>query len=214
MSRAPQYEQHQQISSRKGVIDFVGVPQYSQHYQPEDGLQSMYPPQGPYQAGPIYTSAGYSSAGYSSPGYTQQAYQAPVYPQPTPFYSQQAYPQQAYSAPVYTQQAYPYQAYPSQYVSASCTPDPAPASLTEDSLREKINTKIDSIMDTHRAEVLSTQIERLGDKVQRLSRHLEATHVRPDPGPATLEEPERDEELTKRLKRLAAESSKRLKERF
>ena len=70
-------------------------------------------------------------------------------------------------------------------------------------------------MDSHRSEVLSSRIERLSDKVQRLSRNLEVAHTRPAPAPASLSEPERDEELTKRLKRLASESSsKKLKERF
>jgi hypothetical protein len=87
-------------------------------------------------------------------------------------------------------------------------------SITEDILREKINTKIDTIMESHRSEVLSNQIERLTDKVQALSHNLHAAHARPLPAPASLAEPEGDEELTKRLKRLAAESSKKLHPRF
>ena len=69
-------------------------------------------------------------------------------------------------------------------------------------------------MDSHKAEVLTSKIERLTDKVQKLSRNLEVAHTRPAPAPASLDERECDEELTKRLQKLASESSKRVKERF
>jgi hypothetical protein len=217
MSRPPQYEQHTPLAARKGVIDFVGVPQYTAQYQPEDCIQSSFPPQGPYPPNAAYPYTGVQ-APYPS---VQASYAAPVYPAyPSPTYPQPAYVHSQYQAP------YPQ----SQYMAAHYSPAEPVAShspITEESLREKINTKIESIMDSHRAEVLSNQIERLSDKVQRLSRNIEASNVRPTPSQASLPrslsplrsaspsiESERDEELSKRLRRLAAESNKQLKQRF
>lgn len=209
MSRPPQYETNAHLATRRSVIDFVGVPQppsnYSTNYQPEDCIQSGYPAPGPY---PV-------QSGYLP---SQAAYQPPYQPVQTayqpPYQSPYQPPYQPVQAPY--QAPYPQYQYPSQYAAAPYTPEPvcAQPSITEDALREKINTKIDSIMESHRSEVLSNQIERLTDKVQVLSHSLQAAHARPSPMPASLAEPDRDEELSKRLKRLAAESSKQLHPRF
>ena len=148
-------------------------------------------------------------------------------------------------------QPYVQSSYPSPYMAAPYTADPpgvaAQPPISEEALREKINSKIESIMDSHRSEVLSSQIERLTDKVGRLSRDLKDAQARPCAAPASLasyahpsdytpvsshapitspnpsssyydppslSSPERDDELNRRLKRLAAESSRQLRQRF
>ena len=216
MSRPPQYEPNAQpLAARKSVIDFVGVPQY---YPQDDALQSPYTPQ------------------YSP--YSPQPYMAQPYtPQP---YTPQPYAPQPYMAQSYSPQPYMQSPYSAPYMSA---PEPVAAqpAITEEVLRDKINSKIESIMDSHRSEVLSNQIERLTDKVGKLSRDLQA---RPCAAPASLSSHstyspisthapitspnpssdyyssssvsslEENEELNRRLKRLAADSSRQLRKRF
>jgi hypothetical protein len=215
MSRPPQYEPNAQpLAARKSVIDFVGVPQY---YQQDDALQSPYTPQ------------------YSP--YSQQPYMAQTYT-PNPYtpnpYNPQPYAPQPYMAQSYSTYPYMQSPYSTPYMSA---PEPVAAqpAITEEALREKINSKIESIMDSHRSEVLSSQIERLTDKVGKLSRDLQtrpcaapatlashSTHdpiTSPNPSSAyytssSISSPEHDEELTRRLKRLAADSNRQLRKRF
>jgi hypothetical protein len=213
MSRPPQYEPNAQpLAARKSVIDFVGVPQY---YPQDDALQSPYTPQ------------------YSP--YSPQPYMAQPYtPQP---YTPQSYAPQPYMAQPYSPQPYMQSPYSAPYEPVAPTVSAQPA-ITEEVLRDKINSKIESIMDSHRSEVLSSQIERLTDKVGKLSRDLKDANARPCAAPATLashstyapisspnpsssyytpsrlSSPEQDEELKRRLKRLAADSNRQLRQRF
>ena len=87
--------------------------------------------------------------------------------------------------------------------------------VNEDSLREKINSKIESIMESQKAQVLSTQTERLTDKVQKLSFHIEnnsrmaqnSSNVA-SPSNIASSAPSSEDNISRRLKELAAESSK------
>lgn len=92
--------------------------------------------------------------------------------------------------------------------------------ITEDELDHKINTQINTIMATQKAESLCSKVERLTDKVQKLSRNMEIassasrvdSHV-----DSHMESPmnsSRDGEINSRLRRLAAESNRRVNRRF
>lgn len=213
MSRPPQYEPNIPMANRRSVIDFVGVPapqpQYFAHE--EFALQAGYPPQGPSPYFPAQSPASLQAQ------YAMQLQQYPQY-QPNP-YMQSAYTpipvapmQPPYMASAYLVQQPQDPAL--QYGAGVATQ----RSITEESLRDKINTKIESIMDSHRTELMSTQIENLTDKVQKLSRNIEAQSFTEraarssscPPGEAkSIASESPDEELSKRLRRLAAESSRR-----
>jgi hypothetical protein len=100
---------------------------------------------------------------------------------------------------------------PMETVSSSC--------LSEEALRQKINSKIDSIMESHKTEMLSSQVEKLSDRVHRLSRNLDRdtnTRARSE-SPRSISpvtrvsssfEPDTDREIRRRLSSLAKETGR------
>jgi cysteine sulfinate desulfinase/cysteine desulfurase-like protein len=81
-------------------------------------------------------------------------------------------------------------------------------SVTEESLQQKVDAKIDSIMSAHKADMLSQQISRLTDKVQKLSNNIE--YKQSGVSSSSISASESGEtEMSRRLRKLAAESSRR-----
>jgi hypothetical protein len=124
-------------------------------------------------------------------------------------YMQTPYPQSGFVA---GQQA-GFMGAPYQQGSADSLSSPNQSNVSEESLRSKINSKIESIMEMQKADMLSNQIERLTDKVHKLSRNISMNAG--SKGESTGSTPissapsDREEELNTRLKRLAAESSRK-----
>lgn len=104
--------------------------------------------------------------------------------------------------------------------------------ITEDELDHKINSQINSIMAAHKAEALCSKVEKLTDKVQKLSRNMEISQSSPpevssrsefSPPPVhsryapshSIESSasSHDNEISSRLRRLAAESNRRVSSR-
>lgn len=206
MSRPPHYVESQQ-PTRKGVIDFVGAPAcypsmeeafYAPMQQASNGQHALYSP-------------------YPNPGYT------PMMMQPAgPIASM--YPGQEYVNSSAYYPAMPYTASP-YYTPPIPQPDPASLSsskpsISEEEIKERINAKIESIMEAQKTEMLSNQIERLTDRVQKLSRNIEA---QPSPsryspedsarGEASLGSSYGDDDISKRLKQLASESMRKAQPR-
>ena len=217
MSRPPQYEQ-QNLSSnaanRRGIIDFVGVPVTSQNnYYPDDYLQSMYPPPGPCAP---YTAAPFTPPPYPMPiGSVMPPSVQPMAPVPMPMPMQSQYSSAVMPPVPQGYMAAPYFVPMQQGETPTAPSVSSQPSITEESLREKINSKIESIMESQKANILSNRIERLTDKVQKLSRNIEIQSSIAAPRAASSTESVRhvsdnsSEELDRRLRRLAAESSKR-----
>lgn len=190
-------------------------------------MQSQYPPVGP-GAGPQYPQTNLYAA-YNQPmNQGMMPPQGPAQGQYMPVQTQ--FMPMPVPAPMqYSAQGNPYMA--SQYYPMPGGPQPdscakstinSQSAITEESMHAKINAKIDSIMEVHKAEVLGNQIERLTDKVQKLSNKLDYAQVskesrlqssfdsadcRPVSLSSSSDTP--DAELTRRLKKLAAESSRR-----
>jgi outer membrane murein-binding lipoprotein Lpp len=183
MSRPTQTDNTFIAAPRRGVIDFVSAPAL---YPAED----VYVQAGYAAAGPVgYTMAGYPQ-GPGQPAYMQAPYtvQQPAMPQ--------GYPVTYAGSPYY---AYPVAAAPVQALSQPVSQP----QITEDSLQQKVDAKIDSIMTAHKADMLSQQISRLTDKVQKLSNHMDQAK------PTGLSSSDSDDEMSRRLRKLAAESSRR-----
>jgi hypothetical protein len=179
---------------------------------------------------------GHSPYSYSMVG-AQGAYGMPpppsipvgsLYPTGAPGFiaAQQARPLQAY----HTVDAPPPCISPRQSISTR---------VTEDELDHKINTQINSIMAAHKAETLCNKVEKLTDKVQMLSRNMEMAQMNNSmssdfPTTSTshgsrmessYEEPSmhssgrvgvsaREDDISYRLRKLAAESNKRVGRKF
>jgi hypothetical protein len=188
MSRPPRIKHNELISAyNQPVIDFVnkGYP-VGTHYEPSVYAQAGYPGyiQGQYQAGPPY------------PGYAlSQAYDPHMYQTIAQPYQYQPISQPAYQQPTYA---------------------PLSSGETEEQLREKINSKIDAIIETQRenskeqrAELLSSQIDKLTRKVQKLSTALEGQrYEKPKAEPLSA-----DADVAERLRALAAESKEAMSRR-
>ena len=206
MSRPPHYVEAQP-PNRKGVIDFVGAPacypsMEEAFYAP---MQQQQNPQGLYSP-------------YPTPGYPPMMMQAPgpQYPGVSSMYPGQEYVNSAAYYPAMPYTASPY------YTPPIPQPDPASLSsskpsITEEEIKERINAKIESIMEAQKTEMLSNQIERLTDRVQKLSRNIEAPS-RYSPGDsargeASLSSSYGDDNISQRLKQLASESMKKAQPR-
>ena len=239
MSRPPQQEplQSYAAANRRNIIDFVGVPVNapSQYTYDDAYVQSMYPQTTfpCFQGGPV----GAAMPGGQMMGAPCQmpgpmvpntmaptpmvGGQMPCAYQPTPGGMQQgAWVGGPYQ---YMQGPYPTGPYaPGQqqaFMAAPYAPgaqtDPLASAnqsqITEESLRNKINSKIESIMEMQKADMLSNQIEKLSDKVQKLSHNIEmkSTIKATEGGSISSTPSSREDELNARLKRLAAESSRK-----
>ena len=151
MSRAPP-NHCQSLSSRNGLIDFVNVP-LSHAY--EDNGMGISPS--------IYAQAGFP--GYYSPQQLGVAYAMPQAIQP---YTAAASFPQPIAAPACL-------GYALVELGAAVQPVESEAVL-----HQRINEKIDSIIQSQRDGVLNSKIENLANKVQQLSQNLEssdAAHV-------------------------------------
>ena len=136
------------------------------------------------------------------------------------------YPGQEYVNSAAYYPAMPYTASP-YYTPPIPQPDPASLSsskpsISEEEIKERINAKIESIMEAQKTEMLSNQIERLTDRVQKLSRNIESqpspTPSRYSPGDsargeASLSSSYGDDNISQRLKQLASESMKKAQPR-
>jgi len=139
------------------------------------------------------------------------------------------------------QQARPMQSYHTVDAPPPC-PSPRPsisAHVTEDELDHKINAQINSIMAAHKAETLCNKVEKLTDKVQTLSRNMEmaqmnnsmssdfssASNSHHSHMDSSFDEPPvhssgrlgvsaREDDISYRLRKLAAESNKRVGRKF
>ena len=155
MSRPPPNHQ-QQLSaaySRNNLIDFVHVPQVPLGQAYEEGFHPS-----------IYAQAGFP--GYAVPGYAPQlgvAYQPmPAYPAGYPA----GYPQ-----PIAAPACLPAASYAPELGSA------VPPVESEAVLHQRINEKIDSIIQAQRDSMLSSKIESLSSKVQQLSHNLQSNSL-------------------------------------
>lgn len=213
MSRPPQQDPFQlsAAANRRNIIDFVGVPvaaqpasySYDDHY-----IQSMHPPAG----GSLYHPPMLCAPGVASP-------YAPAYPSAYPALPGAPYMQSAYpTTPLPPGQQPSFMAAPyGQYPVAPAAPDgmhvSSQPSVTEESLRNKINSKIESIMEMQKADMLSNQIEKLTNKVQKLSNSIENKAAASSTRAAEKSYVgSRDDEVDARLRRLAAESSRKAME--
>jgi hypothetical protein len=187
-------------ANRRNVIDFVGAPMpLNTALYPADDMymQASYAPVGP----PVYTMAGYPPApGQPPAGYMQAAYPVPLAPLPQGF------------ATAYT--GSPYCPYP---INAAAPPQDtaqrgvaAQPALTEETLQQKVDSKIDAIMTAHKTDMLSQQISRLTDKVQKLSNNIELSQSeRGGLSSSSSDTTAGGDEMSRRLRKLAAESSRR-----
>ena len=157
MSRPPPNHQ-QQLSaaySRNNLIDFVHVPQVPLGQAYEEGFHPS-----------IYAQAGFP--GYAVPGYAPQlgvAYQPmPAYPAGYPA----GYPQ-----PIAAPACLPAASYAPELGSA------VPPVESEAVLHQRINEKIDSIIQAQRDSMLNSKIESLSSKVQQLSHNLQSKALEP-----------------------------------
>jgi hypothetical protein len=156
MSRAPP-NHNQQLSSaysRNNLIDFVHVPQVPLGQAYEEGFHPS-----------IYAQAGFP--GYAVPqGYPAQL---GVAYQPLPV---QAYPV-GYPQPIAAPACLPAASYAPELGSA------VPPVESEAVLHQRINEKIDSIIQAQRDGMLNSKIESLSSKVQQLSHTLESKALEP-----------------------------------
>ena len=200
MSRPAQPESNM-FSNRRGVIDFVSapMPMNTALYPAEDMyMQANYAPMP--QA--VYTMSGYPAAQGQPATIMQAPYTLPVQPMPS------AYPA------VYTNS--PYYQYPVA-PAAQAAGDPSQRSIasqqsiTEETLQKKVDSKIEAIMAAHKTDMLSQQISRLTDKVQKLSNNIEykQSSASPRHGGLSSTSDSDESEMSRRLKKLAAESGRR-----
>jgi len=159
-------------------------------------MAAGYPP-GPAQT-PTYVQA---------PAYMQAPYTMPPNPPIPPGYVS------AYGGS-------PYYTYP---VGAGVIPEATQRQLsaqpitTVETLQQKVDAKIESIMSAHKTDMLSQQITRLADKVSKLTNHIEYQQCvgdrasLPDVSVGSSGE---ENEMSKRLRKLAAESSRRASPHF
>ena len=144
MSRPPN---HQQLSSsysnsnnRGGLIDFVNVPcQLGQ----------------PYDEGYAYHPSIYAQAGF--PGYQQCNNNNPAYPLAAPAYL----PYDNYSGN-----------YGNNYGSSNTVGSSMPPVESEAVLHQRINDKIDAIIQAQKETTLNSKIESLSNKVEQLTHNL------------------------------------------
>lgn len=187
-------------ANRRSVIDFVGAPMpLNTALYPADDMymQANYAPVGP----TVYTMAGYPQGPGQPTAYVQAPYSLP--PTPVP---------QGYST-AYT--GNPYYPYP---VGATTLPEPAQRGvaaqppITEETLQQRVDSKIEAIMSAHKTDMLSQQISRLTDKVQKLSNNIEhkscAASDRSGLASSSSHDPD-ESEMSRRLRKLAAESGRR-----
>jgi hypothetical protein len=198
MSRPTQTENNYQ-HSHKSVIDFVGAPMpLNPGMYPTDEMymQSNYPPVGP----GVYAMAGYPAY----PGQQPVSYmQAPYPPPPTPT-------PQGYTGAFNGTPYYPYpistavNAPPTNHRNIEVQP-----LITEDTLQQKVDAKIEAIMNSHKTEMLTQQISRLTNTVQRLSKNIEFNQS-DRPGLSSVSTPSscHENEMSRRLRKLAAESGR------
>ena len=212
MSRPPNHREHRTIDSayHNGVIDFTpktrpnpmmgsqmpnATPQMmgNQMYQP-------YP--SPYMGDELPPSV-YAQAGF--PGYAQPA---------------------GYAQPI----AAPYPVYPEHMGPASLHPSlQSSAAPNAEELRERIDQRIDSILNSQKTAALGSQLDKLSERVSRLTQDLVSTqHSARQQSPRRSSPPRRtessygdstfhdglsseaeDENIARRLRALAAESSMR-----
>ena len=229
MSRPPQHDQYQlsAAANRRNIIDFVGVPvgaPQSAPYSYDDHLiQSMYPPSGPSPYAPMpcapVVGAPYAPlypSAYPATPYMQSAYAPglagamPPTMTPTMPPTMLAPGQPPFMASPYSQ----YPTYPPPADAGAGAHVSSQPSVTEESLRNKINSKIESIMEMQKADMLSNQIEKLTNKVQKLSQNIENKAAAPPARSAernyvSSSASRHDDELDARLRRLAAESSRK-----
>jgi hypothetical protein len=196
MSRPTQTDSNY-TNTRKSVIDFVNAPMpMNAALYPADDMfmQANYVP---VQA-PLYTMAGYPQTPGQPTAFMQAPMQAPYQIPVTT--TPQGYTA-AYATPYYT---YPAPALPEPAQTSLRTVAPQP-STTEETLQQKVDAKIDAIMAAHKTDMLSQQITRLTDKVQKLSHNIAAE--RNDTASSTMGSEEG--EMSRRLRKLAAESGRR-----
>jgi hypothetical protein len=199
MSRPTHNDTNYIAANRKGIIDFVGAPVNTIYPADDMYMQAGYAPIGPGQ--PVYTMAGYPTGlapGLAPPaGYVQAPF--PVQPQPP----MPNFPIAYTNSPYYT-----YAVGPTATTDLAARGVSAKPPVTEETLQQKVDAKIESIMSAHKADMLSQQISRLTDKVQKLSNNIE--YKQSGVPSSTISASESGEtEMTRRLRKLAAESSRR-----
>ena len=208
MSRPPQNE-NSTVANRRGIIDFVGAPMNTAFYPVDDAyVQAGYPVMGASMSPPVGPAV-YAMAPAFPPGGPAQgqpsAYVQAPYPTHIPTNTPQAY------IPAYTGGAY----YPYP-VGATVLPDPAArpvaaqTPINEETLQQKVDSKIEAIMSAHKTDMLSQQITRLTDKVQKLSKNIEYQQCTNSlSGVSASPTDSSENEMSRRLRKLAAESSRR-----
>ena len=209
MSRPPQTE-NTVTANRRGIIDFVSAPMNTAYYPADDAfMQAAYPVMGAHMGPPmgapigpaVYTMA----AGYPTGPAQPSAYMQAPYPPPIPTSLPQGYVPAYAGSPYYT---YPAPVLPdlTQRQLSAQTP------VTEETLQQKVDSKIEAIMSAHKTDMLSQQISRLTGQVQKLSKNIEYQHWPTDRAnsseiSATSDDPQ-ENEMSRRLRKLAAESSR------
>jgi hypothetical protein len=200
MSRPVQAE-NTITANRRGIIDFVGAPMNTPYYAADDAyMQAAYPPMGPQPMGPgVYTMAGYPQGPMPGAAYMQAPYTTTLPAAP------QAYMQAYAGSPYYS---YPVGATAIQ--EQASRPVAAQSQISEEALQQKVDSKIEAIMSAHKTDILSQQITRLTDKVQKLSNNIEYQQSAGDrAGLSAASTDPSENEMSRRLRKLAAESSRR-----
>jgi hypothetical protein len=193
MSRPPTHtDTNFMAANRRGIIDFVGAPVNTIFPTDDMYMQAGYAPIGPSQ--PVFTMAGYPPGPGQPAGYVQAPY--PVQAPP----SLPGFPATFTNSPYYTYSIGPNTAPNLAQQSIAAKPP-----ITEENLQQKVDAKIESIMSAHKADMLSQQISRLTDKVQKLSNNIELKKS----GISSSSIDSDETEMSRRLRKLAAESSRR-----
>jgi hypothetical protein len=207
MSRPPQNE-NTTVANRRGIIDFVGAPVNTAFYPVDDAyVQAGYPVMGapmPPPVGPaIYAMAPAYPSGPAQ-GQTPAYVQAP-YPTPVTATAPQGY------IPAYTGGAYyPYPVGAAVLPDSAARPVAAQTPISEETLQQKVDSKMEAIMSAHKTDMLSQQITRLTDKVQKLSKNIEYQQCTNSlSGISASPSDSNENEMSRRLRKLAAESSRR-----
>lgn len=213
MSRPPQTE-NSVTANRRGIIDFVGAPVNTAYYPADDAfMQAAYPVMGPPVGPPIGPAVYTMAAGYPAGPAQPSAYmQAPYTPPPGVTASVPPGYVPAYAGS-------PYYTYPVGAVGSAVLPDitqrqvSAQSPITEEALQQKVDSKIEAIMSAHKTDLLSQQISRLTDKVQKLSKNIESQQFATDrvglSDVSAAPSDSQENEMSRRLRKLAAESSRR-----
>ena len=192
MSRPTHTDTNYIAANRKGIIDFVGAPVNTIYPADDMYMQAGFTPIGPSQ--PVYTMAGYPPGPGQPAGYVQTPYPIPSAA------TMPGYPVTYTNSPYYT-----YTVAPNVNADVAQRSIAAKSPITEENLQQKVDAKIDSIMSAHKADMLSQQISRLTDKVQKLSNHIEYKQT----GISSSAHDSGETEMSRRLRKLAAESSRR-----